>query len=341
MVILDNGSRSHCGCVHGIGSSPIYHPKTYRVQNHFITRNILYIPLKKGMKKYCNYCKKDFNFENHHQWMAHRSNCDFNPNKKIKIEKLKNYHKTQIKTFKINCKKCNKEIILNITQLAFNKEKHKKYCSRKCANSHVVSKETKMKISISQKSSEKSKIINENRSEKSNEKRNCEYCNKTFICKKWSKKRYCSSKCSSLKNREKISKLVKEQYKNGKKIYGGKTKWYSVETSNGLIRVQGTYEVRTCKILDKLKKISEIKNWEYTNDRFQYISINKKVCNYLIDFKIFRNDNTFYYLEIKGFKTDNDDLKWNSVKKLGFELIIWFNGDIINNESKYGLVAPM
>jgi hypothetical protein len=32
MVVLDNGSRSHCGCVHGIGSSPIYHPKAIAIR---------------------------------------------------------------------------------------------------------------------------------------------------------------------------------------------------------------------------------------------------------------------------------------------------------------------
>jgi hypothetical protein len=33
-----------------------------------------------------------------------------------------------------------------------------------------------------------------------------------------------------------------------------------VKTSNGTIKVQGTYEVRACKILDEMKKLKNINN---------------------------------------------------------------------------------
>lgn len=51
-----------------------------------------------------------------------------------------------------------------------------------------------------------------------------------------------------------------------------------------------------------------------------------------MDFKVFRNDGTWYYLEVKGFERPNDKLKWQSVKDNGYELEIWFEKDIINNE---------
>ena len=98
------------------------------------------------------------------------------------------------------------------------------------------------------------------------------------------------------------------------------------------MKVQGTYELKTCNILDKWKNENIILDWEYTKDRISYIGIDNKKHSYLLDFKVFRNDGTWYYLEVKGFERPNDKLKWQSVKDNGYELEIWFEKDIINNE---------
>lgn len=300
------------------------------------------------MKKFCDYCKKEISFEKHQQWAAHRSNCKFRPNINEKSEKIKEYQKSRIKKFIINCKKCNKEIELNLTESAYKKGDHKKYCSRKCANGHVVSEETRLKISNSVKNSEKSRIEIQRRKLLSIEKKKniikvekiCKGCGKSYIIEENKRQNFCSLKCC-YNNPEKIKRIsdnVKLQYKNGKKVYGGKTKWYSIETSNGIIRVQGTYEVRTCKILDKLKEDNSIKNWEYTNDRFEYINSENNKSTYLLDFKVFDNNNNFYYIEVKGYKRINDELKWESVRNNGLELKIWFNDDLKEYEKKLNII---
>jgi hypothetical protein len=135
----------------------------------------------------------------------------------------------------------------------------------------------------------------------------------------------------TVKTRSKLSKATSQSYKNGRKIYGGRTKWVEIETSNGKIKVQGTYEVRTCRILDQWKKIGKIKNWEYTYDRFTYIGCDKKKHYYLLDFKVFIDDG-FYYLEPKGWLKPNDPLKWKTVRNLGYTLVVWFNKDIKKEE---------
>ena len=112
------------------------------------------------------------------------------------------------------------------------------------------------------------------------------------------------------------------------KVTGGTTKWIPYKD----IKVQGSYEFRTCFILDDWKNLGKIKKWEYTNDRFKYIGIDGKTHNYLLDFKIWNNDDTFYYLETKGYKKPNDDYKWNAIKNLGYDLKIWFNDDILKEE---------
>ena len=93
----------------------------------------------------------------------------------------------------------------------------------------------------------------------------------------------------------------------------------------------GTYELRTCKILDFWKNDGKIKDWEYTNDRIQYIFKNKK-STYILDFKVFTNDGSFYYIETKGYVTERDLAKWEAAKNNGFVMKIWLNKDILEHE---------
>lgn len=173
------------------------------------------------------------------------------------------------------------------------------------------------------------------------------YPKATIICKncgikkevKYSQRTniFCSVKCASSYNnkvkvnkyfRDKLSNSGKKSYMNGKKVYGGNTKWIEIETSNGIIKVQGSYEIRACKILDDWKKQGTIKNWEYTKDRIKYKDENNHDHCYLLDFKVFENDNSFYYIETKGFERNNDKLKWEAVRRLGFNLKIWYDKDL-------------
>lgn len=78
----------------------------------------------------------------------------------------------------------------------------------------------------------------------------------------------------------------------------------------------------------KKLKTNEIKYWEYTNDRIKYINSQGIESTYLLDFKVTKNDDTWFYLETKGYQTPNDILKWNAVKEAGFELKVFFDEDI-------------
>ena len=53
---------------------------------------------------------------------------------------------------------------------------------------------------------------------------------------------------------------------------------------------------------------------------------------YLLDFKVFENNGDFYYIETKGYKHLNDDLKWEATRREGNRLKIWFEKEIINEE---------
>lgn len=118
-------------------------------------------------------------------------------------------------------------------------------------------------------------------------------------------------------------------------VTGGTTKWIKYKN----ISVQGSYEYRACIILDKWKSDGKIRDWEYTNDRVQYVGLDGKNHNYLLDFKVFTYDGGFYYIETKGYKKDVDDLKWAAVKNAGHKLVIWFDNDLKREEDLMGLVA--
>lgn len=92
--------------------------------------------------------------------------------------------------------------------------------------------------------------------------------------------------------------------------------------------MQGSYEVSTCKILDHWISEKKILNWEYTSDKIEYIGLDCKPHSYLIDFKVFNLDGSFWYIEVKGFIRDNDELKWKAVRDKGLTLEVWFKKDI-------------
>jgi hypothetical protein len=175
-------------------------------------------------------------------------------------------------------------------------------------------------------------------------KKQCKYCGEEFEIG-YSKRHqlFCSKSCStkyihigskrSKKTCQRISKGVLQNYKDGKQVYGGTTKWLDYMG----IKVQGTYELRTCFILDKWKKEGEIKDWEYTNDKVNYIGKDGKEHTYLLDFKVFKNENSFYYIETKGFERPNDSIKWKAVGDAGYKLQVWFDKDIKEIEETWWL----
>ena len=145
----------------------------------------------------------------------------------------------------------------------------------------------------------------------------------------------CSKDCRKISMPIYYSENRKKQYENGKQVYGGKTKWFKYKD----IKVQGTYELRACKIFDEMVNVGEIKNWEKSPTTIKYIGVDGKCHNYLIDFRINNKDGTFYFVETKGRIRENDELKWKSVRDNGYELQVWFINDIKKKEQFYRVVA--
>jgi endogenous inhibitor of DNA gyrase (YacG/DUF329 family) len=238
----------------------------------------------------------------------------------IKEQEKLNYYKSACL-----CPKCGSEKSYE--------KRNNKFCSRKCANSRGPRTEEFKRI-ISYRSSIRHPHI------KKIEK-NCPTCKKNYETKNNNQK-FCSRKCSRDNNlqkmraeglsdytRNKISKTRKKMFLEGTlDVTGGNTRW--IEYKN--IRVQGTYELRMCKLLDKFQEKNKIKSWYYTNDRIEYKNIDGKMSTYLLDFKIVRNDGSYFYIETKGYIKDNDICKWKECEKIGMELYVFLNSDITSLE---------
>lgn len=278
------------------------------------------------MKKFCDYCNKEYEFDTHIQWMSHRGNCEFSPNFNKKYEKLSKLYADKRKEYEFVCS-CGKKYKLNLTEYQFDNEKYRKHCGISCANKRKHSAETRLKIAKS--NPRKLEVVEYE----------CLNCGKKFKSKRKNRKFHNTSCATSYRNKhkrlsretkDKLSVSLKEQYKNGRQNYAGWTKWYDVDTNNGKIKVQGTYEVKAVEILEKWKLENKIKDWEYTKDTIDYIGEDGKKHIYLLDFKVFDNDNKFYYIETKGYKTKKDELKWAEMHKRKINLQIWYKKQLFN-----------
>lgn len=113
--------------------------------------------------KNCKWCKKEIKVEKQCLFALHVSNCDSNPNKIKRIEKYKKLYtgKQLVKREKLKqkCPKCGIEFEIEITESEKRRNKYKKHCSRKCANSREITDETKNKISDSCKTSLKINMV--------------------------------------------------------------------------------------------------------------------------------------------------------------------------------------
>lgn len=171
----------------------------------------------------------------------------------------------------------------------------------------------------------------------------CPTCKEIFKPKR-RKQQFCSIKCSKPRknkyyiniciscNKEFEARSLEDKRCNECRIKiknsGKCSKWHGKWCLYNDIKIHGTYELRTCNILDKLKEQNKIYKWEYTKDKIRYFGLDNKYHYYLIDFKVFINEVDFYYLEVKGIKRKNDDIKWETTRKSGFDLKVWFLRDI-------------
>jgi len=318
----------------------------------------------------CEFCTKVC--LNANSYRQHKIRCKSNPNKIINF-KVSNFNKgkklTQEKKELIKIKKYGPIIKKERSCLKCKNRyeyeerekvnKHSKYCSLKCSNSRIHNFETKVKIKKSViKSYNNTKLLVGTQVKKETKKirvnikiildlknlKVCSQCSKSFFTKRkpwkfW--KNFCSNSCTTtfFWRIGYLTSIVKERIRKGLYVHtGGTCKKIKFTSSNWKVQIiQGSYEYRMCLILEKLKELRYLKEWESTNDFFPYIGLDWKEHFYFIDFKVYDFNWNFYYIETKGYQTLTDILKWNSIKKLWYRLEVYFLKDIQEKEKVLGI----
>lgn len=133
--------------------------------------------MKQEIKEYiCPFCCEKF-ICNRNKFSYHKKTCIKNPNYEYNLEKIKkskelrhqkfiDEQKKFIHTYELKCKKCGKIYFKKIHERDYNRETYSHFCSKKCANTHIISDETKQKISEGLRKSERYKRVAEKRKQK-------------------------------------------------------------------------------------------------------------------------------------------------------------------------------
>lgn len=209
-----------------------------------------------------------------------------------------------------------------------------RFCCAKCARSFSTRDKRAQineKVSLKLKGDSRCAWNKGKRSPSVLEDRVCRTCQLMFSVKTHSHRVFCSKACN--KKTKSWVENQKTQYKNGRPVKGGKTKWFHYGTTC----VQGTYELRMCRILDVWKDLCWIDTWEYTNDRISYTWADGTEHTYLLDFKVTTLLGNSVYFETKGFVREHDREKWQTAKKLGLDLRIWFCDDLLKAEESLNI----
>lgn len=151
-----------------------------------------------------------------------------------------------------------------------------------------------------------------------------EKCSKAMVGKTGPRHTETSKMKLSIKMSE---RLLREYAEGTRQQVGGYCKWFEVDGW----KVQGTWELRTAKILSKWKHEGKIKSWSHGTSRVSYL-FNGKERTYIVDFTITRNDSSEYFIEVKGRRSLCDPLKWEAARQIS-PLEIWTLKEIIKHET--------
>lgn len=186
------------------------------------------------------------------------------------------------------CKKCGKEYTLELSENIYNKGKYRKYCSRSCANSRVLTDEIKQKISNSVKT-----LVDANpESFKFYTTYICKNCGKEFKMtdnRNTTGRRYCSNECKN----EWLNNNWKTKLGGYRKGSGqGKSGWYkgiycdsSWELAFAIYHLDNNLPIQRC---------TEHRKYIFENKEHFYIP------DFITDDGI---------IEIKGYRTKQWDIK--------------------------------
>lgn len=168
------------------------------------------------MKKPCPYCNKLIVYTIGRQFASHCGNCTSSPKYKLKIEKIREAKTHKKIEYNFTCIKCGNIFSQRLSEQKYILKKHN-FCSRRCANTHIQTQETRIKISKKLKGRATTHPLKR-------EERKCIICSIAFSVMPCKKQKTClNKKCinkllSILKDKNPLENKYKPLYINNKYI---------------------------------------------------------------------------------------------------------------------------
>ena len=103
--------------------------------------------------------------------------------------------------------------------------------------------------------------------------------------------------------------------------------------------VRSAWEANYARYLNFLVKIKDIKKWQYEPDTFIFEAIKRGTRSYMPDFKVFNNDDSIEYHEVKGWMDSKSITRAKRMTKyyplIKIKLIdkVWFKANKANLSS--------
>lgn len=273
------------------------------------------------MQKYsCKYCGKEY--DSAKSMAAHCSHCKYV--KSVGYDVLNTNHKkrqSKKQKYIVNCEYCGKEYEVYITEYAYSIHKYKKCCCKECTNKYI-----KEKLS----SSERSYKHSDETKKKISEARIKAHLRGDYHYKKWTEedKQIASVRSKQINKEYWTDEKRKEHSEKMKKIVADKAASYSVNNISGRVKfikykdtfVHGKWELQVAKWLDKLniKWTNKIEGIKYLYNDHEHL--------YFPDFYI---EDLKMYIEVKGYETERDKIKWDACKNQKLNLLVLKRDEIL------------
>lgn len=92
-----------------------------------------------------------------------------------------------------------------------------------------------------------------------------------------------------------------------------KAEW--AEVNGKLSYYRSKMELKYARYLETLKSLGEIKDFEHEPHVFWFEEIKRGIRCYLPDFKVIKNDDNHYWVEVKGYMDSASKTKINRFRK--------------------------
>ena len=111
-----------------------------------------------------------------------------------------------------------------------------------------------------------------------------------------------------------MSKFMAEKMKSNSINNYNRVKKGMVTIGGKTFFARSSWECNIAAYLEFLKAKKQIKDWEHETDTFWFEKIKRGVRSYLPDYKVTNNDDTIYYLEVKGQMDKKSKTKLDRMK---------------------------